>query len=59
MHHLARIKLHRDAQGKLTTFKLHGAHIDMTKIDRWIKAQREKLCDDDFMSSIQTAGERI
>ncbi|KAG9231522.1 hypothetical protein BJ875DRAFT_444025 [Amylocarpus encephaloides] len=52
--HLARIKVHRDAVCKSTRFKLHGVDVDVTKIDRWIKAQRKKLGDDGFMSSIQT-----
>ncbi|PVH70051.1 hypothetical protein DL98DRAFT_661359 [Cadophora sp. DSE1049] len=54
MPHLARIKVHRDAVCKSTRFKLHGVDVDVTKIDRWIKAQREKLGDNGFISLIQT-----
>lgn len=59
MIHLARIKLHRNAKSKPTRFKLRGADVDVTKIDRWIKAERKKLGDNGFMSSILNEGEEI
>ncbi|KAH7309284.1 hypothetical protein BKA65DRAFT_559492 [Rhexocercosporidium sp. MPI-PUGE-AT-0058] len=54
MIHLARIKVHRDADSKSTRFKLRGADVDMTKITRWIKAQRRMLGGNRFRSLIKT-----
>lgn len=59
MPHFARIKVHRDAVSKRTRFKLRGADVDVTKIDRWIKASKKKLGDDGFMSLIHAQGEGI
>jgi len=56
MPHLARIKTRRDAVGKKTRLKLRGAAIDSSKVDRWIRTQRKKMGDEEFISSLATDG---